>query len=244
MQVTSYGGVTCEIVNFGLGRVDDCEVAFNILPQNAKPKFESYQFVEKVEPFSERATFSLARAMEALGIDADAIAALERLEHDDPARESVAIRATHEMRKLPNLVVSDGDQFSAYGLVAGEFRIAWTDYSSLKQTKRVKFQLTKCFSMFWPEIGSGGGPSSGKYDLFLRTEGKDYVEPFTYKRTVVPGANDRFTLQVASKVSSYQNFRIRLTTADGREIVSPRCRMHFLVPRDHSWEEGYVIENP
>ena len=139
--------------------------------------------------------------------------------------------------------MSDGEQFSAYGLVAGEIRIAWTDYSGLKQMKRVKFHLMKCFSMFWPEFGAGGGPSSGKYDLSLRTEGKDYVVPFTYKRTVAPGANDRFTLQVASEVSSYQNFRIRLTTADRREIISPRCRMHFLVPGKFSWKEAYVIED-
>ena len=37
-----HGGVTCGIVNFGLGRVEDCEVAFNILPGGAEPKFESY----------------------------------------------------------------------------------------------------------------------------------------------------------------------------------------------------------
>ena len=71
------GGVTCEIVNFGSSRVDDCEIAFNILPPDAEPEFANYQFVEKLESFSERATFSLARAMEALGIDADAIAAIE-----------------------------------------------------------------------------------------------------------------------------------------------------------------------
>ena len=60
---------------------------------------------------------------------------------------------------------------------------------------------------------------------------------------MTPGANDRFTLKVASEGLTYQNFRIRLTTADGREIISPRCRMHFLVPRKFSWKEGYVIED-
>ena len=49
------GGVTCEIVNFAVNRVDECEIAFNILPPKAQPKFENYQFVEKVESFSERA---------------------------------------------------------------------------------------------------------------------------------------------------------------------------------------------
>ena len=196
-----------------------------------------------MEPFSKRATFSLARAIEALGIDADAIAAIERIKDDKPSQEKIALRATREMRKFSKFVKSDGEVFSAYGLIAGEIRIAWKDYSGSKQVKRVKFQLTKCFSMFWPEFGAGG-PSSGEYALSLQTEGKDYVVPFTYKRTVAPGANDRFTLQVASEVSTYQNFRIRLTTADGREIVSPRCRLHFLVPGEFSWKKGYVIENP
>ena len=30
------GGVTCEIVNFGAGRVGDCEFAFNILPSRCE----------------------------------------------------------------------------------------------------------------------------------------------------------------------------------------------------------------
>jgi hypothetical protein len=80
---------------------------------------------------------------------------------------------------------------------------------------------------------------------YLPKNGRDnYVVPFKYKRTIGPGGNDRFTLQIASEVSTYQNFRIRLTTAEGREIISPRCRMHFLVPRNHSWKEGHVIEDP
>ncbi|HEY5704725.1 MAG TPA: hypothetical protein VIS96_04045 [Terrimicrobiaceae bacterium] len=233
------GGVTCEILNFGASRVDDCEIAFNILPPDAKARFESYQFVEKLESFSESATFSLARAMNALGIDADALAAIEK--YEDHSRESVALRATREMRKFPKFVRRDDNIFSASGLIVGEVRIAWADYFGSKQTKRVKFQFLKTFCTFWVEEGAGG-PPSGEYDLLLETKGKDYVVPFAYRRTIAPGTNDRFTLQLASEVSTYQKFRIRLTTADGREIMSPLCRMHFLVPRKFSWEEGYVIE--
>ena len=104
---STYGGVTCEIVNFSVNRVDDCEVAFNILPPDAKPKFESYQFVEKLEPFSERATFSLARAMDALGMDADAIAAIETMHDDDPSRE--AIIAASAAGAWPILKVREDD---------------------------------------------------------------------------------------------------------------------------------------
>ena len=78
------GGVTCEIVNFGSSRVDDCEIAFNILPPDAEPEFANYRFVEKLGSFSERATFSLARAMDALGMDSKAIAAIKTM-HDDDA---------------------------------------------------------------------------------------------------------------------------------------------------------------
>jgi hypothetical protein len=241
---SSYGGVTCEIVNFSANPVDDCEVAFNILGPDAPPNFENYQFVEKVEPFLERAKFSLARAMSTLGMDADAIAAIETVWDDKASQktkqEIVERRVKRGLGQFSKFAHS-GVTFSAYGLIAGEVRIAWTDHLGSRQTKRVKFQFRKCFALFWPELGAFG-PSSGKYDVLLETEGKDYVVPFAYKRTVAAGGNDRFTLQVASQVSTYQNFRIRLTTADGREIISPRCRMHFLVPRRFSWKEGRVIE--
>ena len=78
----------------------------------------------------------------------------------------------------------------------------------------------------------------------LKTTGKSYLVPFAYKKTIIPGGNDRFTMQVASELSSYQSFRIRLTTTDNRELLSPPCRLHFLVPRNYSWKEGHVIEDP
>ncbi|HEU4678792.1 MAG TPA: hypothetical protein VFS35_04675 [Terrimicrobiaceae bacterium] len=237
------GGLTCRIVNFGPGPVESCEIAFNILPRNAKPKFESYAFVERLPAFSDRATFSLERAINALGIDATAIAAVEHVADDDPSRESVALRAMESLRRFPEFVKSDGHLFSAYALISGEVRLRWTDYYGASQTKNVKFVLTKCLGFFWAEYGALGAPT-GSYDILLRTEGDGYVVPFSYKRTIASGGTDRFTLQIASEVSTYQSFRIRLTTADGRELVSPNCRMHFLVPRNHSWKTGYVIENP
>ena len=236
------GGVTCEIVNFAVNRVDECEIAFNILPPKVQPKFENYRFVEKVESFSEHATFSLASAMDALGMDADALAALEAVGDDDGSREAMMRRAQGALGPFAKFAET-GDVSFAFGLIAGEIRIAWTDHLGSRQTKRVKFTFRKCFYLFGAEMAVEGAPS-GKYDLFLETEGTDYVVPFAYKRTIAPGANDRFTLQIASEVSTYQRFRIRLTTADGREIISPRCRMHFLVPRKFSWKDGYVIEEP
>ena len=236
-DASNFGGVTCEIVNFNASRVDDCEVAFNILAPDSEPRFEGYRFVEKVGSFSESAKFSLARAMDALGMDANAIAAIETIGDDDSLRITAERRA-HDWIGPFSKFAQEG---SAYGLVEGEVRIAWTDHSGSRQTKRVKFRLLKCFYLFGAEMAAEGAPS-GKCDLFLETEGKDYVMPFAYKRSIAPGANDRVTVQVASEVSSYQNFRIRLTASDGREIVSPRCRMHFLVPRKFSWKKGYVIE--
>jgi hypothetical protein len=236
------GGVTCGILNFGLGRVEDCEIVFNILSPDAKPKFENFQFVEKLASFSEYATFSLARAMDALGMDSEAIAAIETMSDDEASRDRVAQRAKRSLGPFSRLAESTESFFAANGLVAGEIRIAWIDHRGSRQTKRVKFHFLKTFCRFWVEEGAAG-PPSGKYDVLLETEGTDYVVPFAYKRTIAPGANDRFTLQLASEVSTYQNFRIRLIAADGREIISPRCRMHFLVPRKFSWKEGYVIED-
>ena len=236
------GGVTCGVLNFGLGRVEDCEIVFNILSPDAKPKFENFQFVEKLASFSEYATFSLARAMDALGMDSEAIAAIETMSDDEASRDRVAQRAKRSLGPFSRFAESTESFFAANGLVAGEIRIAWIDHRGSRQTKRVKFHFLKTFCRFWVEEGAAG-PPSGKYDVLLETEGTDYVVPFAYKRTIAPGANDRFTLQLASEVSTYQNFRIRLIAADGREIISPRCRMHFLVPRKFSWKEGYVIED-
>ena len=78
---------------------------------------------------------------------------------------------------------------SAYGLIAGEVRIAWTDHLGAKRNKRVKFQFLKCFYLFGAEMAAEGGPS-GKYDVSLETEGEDYVVPFAYKRT---SARERMT---------------------------------------------------
>ena len=122
-----YGGVTCEIVNFGVNRVDECEVAFNILPPKAEPKFGSYQFVEKLGPFSERAKFSLARAMDALGMDADAIAAIETVGDDATSRDAVEQRAKGALGPFSNFA-EIGEAETAYGLIEGEVRIAWTDH--------------------------------------------------------------------------------------------------------------------
>ena len=97
--------------------------------------------------------------------------------------------------------------------------------------------VSQMFLLVWGRDGRGGR-TIGKYDLILETEGKDYVVPFAYKRTIPPGTNDRFTLQIASEVSTYQRFRIRLTTADGREIISPRCRVHFLCAAEVFVEGG------
>ena len=71
--------MTCEIGEFQREPRARLRGRLRYPPSDAKPKFESYQFVEKLEPFSESATFSLARAMDALGMDADAIAAIKTM---------------------------------------------------------------------------------------------------------------------------------------------------------------------
>ena len=238
------GGVSCEIVNFTANRVDECEVAFNVLPDHATPTFEKFQVTEKIEPFSTTAKFSVEAGLAAIGLNAKAIAAIEKIQYDSPQREPNEQRVRQDLEKRTGFAqYSKGSAFLAYALVAGEIRLSWTDHAGAKQHKRVKFQFRKCLARFGVEEAVEG-PPSGKYDVLLKTAGKNYLVPFNYKRSVAAGANDRFTLQVASKASSYQRFRIRLTAVDGREILSPPCRLHFLVPRNFSWKEGHVIEAP
>jgi hypothetical protein len=238
------GGVSCEIVNFTANRVDECELAFSVLPEHATPTFEKFQVTEKIEPFSTTAKFSVEEGLAAIGLDANAIAAIEKTQDDSAQRESNERRVRQDLERRTGFAHPSGDSvFFAYALVAGEIRIGWTDHAGAKQHKRVKFQFRKCLARFGVEEAVEG-PPSGKYDVMLKTTGKNYLVPFNYKRSVAAGANDRFTLQVASEASSYQRFRIRLTSVDGREILSPRCRLHFLVPRNFSWKEGHVIEAP
>jgi hypothetical protein len=238
------GGVSCEIVNFTANRVDECEIAFNVLPEHATPTFEKFQVTEKIKPFSTTAKFSVAAGLAAIGLDANAIAAIEKIQYDSPQRKPNEQHVRQDLEKRTGFAhPSQGSAFLAYALVAGEIRLSWTDHLGAKQNKRVKFQFQKCLALFGAEE-SVEGPSSGKYDMLLKTAGKNYLVPFNYKRSVAAGANDRFTLQVASEASSYQRFRIRLTAVDGREILSPPCRLHFLVPRNFSWKEGHIIEAP
>ena len=239
------GGVACDILNLTANPVENCEIAFNILPPNAAPTFEKFQFVEKTEPFLKSGSFSLARAMTALGLDTAAIAAIKTTERDSREWKLVERSVRKSLGKFPAFVESsDESSLVAYGLIAGEIRLGWTDRAGAKQTKRVKFQFRKCLASFGGAEMGAGGAASGKYDVMLKTSGEGYLVPFAYKRSIAAGANDRFTLQLASPASSYQRFRIRLTTADGREILSPPCRLHFLVPRNFSWKDGHVIEDP
>ena len=87
------------------------------------------------------------------------------------------------------------------------------------------------------------GPSSGNYQVMLDTNGSNYTRPFAYKRTLASGANDRFGIKLASRESSYQKFRVRLTTTDGAEILSPPCELRFLVQGGYNWETGFIEEN-
>jgi len=243
-DASSRGGVSCDVVNFTANPVESCEVAFNVLPKDATPTFTKFQFVEEIEPFTENARFSLARALTALKLDAAAIAAIETPGEDSAQRAPLEQRVRQSVGKFPGFVQSDNDSvFLAYSLIEGELRLGWTDHTGAKRSKRVLFQFRKCFAQFGVEEAVEG-PSSGKYDVMLKATGQGYLVPFTYKRSLAANANDRFTVQVASPASSYHRFRIRLTAVDGREILSPPCRLHFLVPRNFSWREGRVIEKP
>jgi hypothetical protein len=243
-DATQNGGVSCKVLNFSSNQVESCEIAFNILPPDALPTFEKFQFVEKTEPFLKSGSFSLARAMATLGLDAAAIAAIETTGTDSREWKQVERSVRKSLSKFPAFVESSSESsLLAYGLIAGEIRLGWTDRTGAKQTKRVKFQFRQCFAQFGVEEGAPGA-TSGKYDVMLKTSGEGYLVSFAYKPSIAAGANDRFTLQLASPASSYQRFRIRLTTADGREILSPPCRLHFLVPRNFSWKDGHVIEDP
>ena len=240
-----------EISSFSARDVESVEVSYNLLPPGTSPKFGSYQFKETIPPFSGSVCFSIESSLQTVGIDtslineweaaaADLQSANVPFEIGEARKKALLGKIRASMGKMKAFAKDSEHVVELEARFVGEMTVAWTDHGGTKQTTKVKVDFTKSFFTSGDE-GGAGGPSSGRYDILLETDGSDYVRPFPYKRALEPGANDRFVLTIASNESSLQNFRVRLVTTDGREIISPPCRLQFLVPRGHDWNTGLQV---
>jgi hypothetical protein len=226
--------VTASILNEGWGKVEDCEVRFNILEPAAEPKITDYRFTAKVGTFTEQAKFKLAPAMKELGMDPDLLTRVWRLSTEGTYDPKNVPRALGPLATASNRD-EQGRIIGSSGLIAGEVSFLWTDHRGEKHKEGVKFYYTKIFYEFGVEQGAGG-PENGRYDVLLPIKGKEYVKRIPYKQVLEPGANDRITLSIASSQSAVHVFRVRFRTSDGGELISRPCRLHFIIPRGAEME--------
>jgi len=243
------------IANLYNRKVDDVELSYNLLPPAQSAKFGNYKFKEKTGAFTGRTQFSIDESLSALGVDValikewqaekDGIIADQQLENTDfeliqERKSALLAKVRAALNSLMPFAEPSETNVSLELVLAGELKVFWTNQDGSKQNTVVKVEFPKTFFVVEDELGAGG-PSSGRYDVLLEVSGGNYVRPFPYKRALEPGANDRFVVTLASDESSFQDFRVRLVTTDGREIVSPHCRLHFLVPGGHDWQRGFRV---
>lgn len=244
-----------QIVNLYPQTVDAVEISYNLLPTVGHRNAEDYQFKESIGTFSHKTTFSIDDSLNELGVDVQLIKKWEDEKNNiatdqqseaadyekiQARKDALLAKIRTELDSVKQFAEQDEHNVRLELRFIGEMKVLWTNYDGARQTTSVRVDFPKVFFAAGDE-GGAGGPASGRYDILLETSGNNYVRPFSYKRTLAPGANDRFVITLASNESSYQDFSVRLVTADGREIVSPPCRLHFLVPGGHDWQRGFRV---
>jgi hypothetical protein len=238
---TFTGGVTAHFENIGWSPALDCEIRFNIIAPKAKPLFDSYRFDERLGSIEHEADFDLGPALKELGLDTEFLKPKKQSGEESEPQTTPVYNEENVTRALAEFAGTadrneQGQISTAYALIMGEIAFRWRDHLQNEQHKIVRFTIRKCLYWFNPEFGAAG-PSSGTYEVLLRTEGENYYKPIDYKGVIKPGANDRFAISVAAPKSSYHSFRIRLETTAGRELLSPPCSLHLVVPSGFVWEK-------
>lgn len=251
-----YAKLSVEVSSFDRKPIQPLKLSFNLLPPGQPARFGDYRFQMEVPGFIGQTTVSLEQAFAELGADLSVFREWEALtKQQEEGGPEMDYQAVEEQKRLlmPRILQAlapiekfvekdkETDAWRVEARFVGEMELGWTDEDGTEQKKTVKLDFPKTFFVSSPEFGAGG-PDSGKYDVLLEATGKNYVKPFNYKRVLAAGANDRFGIQLASTQSSLHDFRVRLVTTDGRELLSPPCRMHFLVPGGFDWQRGFTVE--
>ena len=241
-----YSTFSTRIVSFDHKIVNPIEIKFNILPESAAPKFESYKFKTTIPEFSQKTSWSFDNELKSLGVDVSLFKEFNELSADQEGgqkkKENLLEKIKKSLESFKEFEDNDPNTVAIFARVEGELTTNWQDDDGELHSHKIKFHFPKCFFVSSLEFGAAG-PTSGNYEVMLETKGRNYVRTFPYKRTIAPGGNDRFGIKLASKESSYQKFRVRLTTTDGTELLSPSCDLRFLVPGGYDWDKGYIIEN-
>jgi hypothetical protein len=247
----NYASFSAGIANFTGKPVTPVEIHFNIIFDGSPIKYENFQFKTIIPEFQSTTGWTFNKEMKELGFNTTLFnewAKLSNEQGEENTFEQIAKKKEDLLIKIKNSLKnfkhfnSNGEHVEVSGIIAGELQTNWQDDDGELHSHKVKFHFPKCFFVSSLEFGAAG-PTSGNYEVMLETKGRNYVRTFPYKRTIAPGGNDRFGIKLASKESSYQKFRVRLTTTDGTELLSPPCDLRFLVPGGYDWDKGYIIEN-
>lgn len=245
------GGLVCGVSNFKDTKVDSCVISYKIQLMDEEPVHSGYKFRESLPPFEGDARFSIEKGVSSLGIDIVALEnEIKRLDAIDPdldyeeqtkLREQAKGRVIAALGPFGKNASAEGGNLRLSVKIVGEMKTGWTDHLGNPAEHTVTFHFPKVLFNLYLERGAAG-PSTGRFDVILPVSGKNYSKPFPYRKTVRAGGMDRFALRVASDGSSKHEFRVRLTSADGTQVVSKPCKLTYLVPAGFSWKNGFVIE--
>ncbi len=110
----------------------------------------------------------------------------------------------------------------------GWMTVTWLDGT---ETKSMKLAVI-CPVLVIPPDGLGApGPVSGKYEVMLLREGKDYTLQVPVSHIVKPGGITRFNVTLGLPETSRHEFSISLITTDGKSIDGGKVKLAGLFPR-------------
>ena len=237
----TYGSMAALISSFDNKPIEAIEIKYNILPLSEKSKPDDYRFQTTIAGFTDYTEWNFEKHLNEVFGD---ISLLKEILSRDRAMIDSAPQLQSLVKNPGNFApfLDESSEFRLSAKIVGMMQTNWSDADGKKCSHNVQFEFIKCF--FAPPLEIGGpGPVSGNYDVILENNSKNYIRPFSYKRSINPGGNDRFGIQLVSKESSFHRFRVRLNTTDGMEIISPYCEMHFLVPGGHDWDQKVKNDN-
>jgi hypothetical protein len=251
----NYASFSAAINSFSDKPVNAVEISFNIIFDDIKNLqgsiYDNFKFKTTIPGFTSTTSWSFTNEMKELGFKTELFDEWARLSNEQGGEinfEQIANQKKDLLIKIKNSLKSfnqfntSGEHIEVSGIIAGELTTEWKDDDGAVHSRKVRFNFPKCFFVSSLEFGAPG-PTSGSYEIMLETKGRNYTRPFPYKRTIAPRGNDRFGIKLASNESSYQKFRIRLTTTDGGELLSPTCDLRFLVPGGYDWDKGFIIKD-
>ena len=116
--------------------------------------------------------------------------------------------------------------------VEGYLAVTWTDEKQMARSSRTFFE-TEVYVTPAEGLGAPGFGPTGTYDLALRAKGKNYSVSKPISQPIEAGKFDRFIIWLGAPQSSDHEFLIRIRSNNGKDLLSPKIRLSYLMPRDN-----------